>query len=85
VLVAVINDGTSESILDRYDEVRRGVFQNVIDPASQANLRRICETDPETVGQTDPFFRSLIEADSATKEKIRGLGQLRVDILTTTA
>ncbi|KAF2651114.1 putative monooxygenase, partial [Lophiostoma macrostomum CBS 122681] len=85
VLIAVINDGTSESILDKYDEVRRGVFQNVINPASQANLRRISETDPETVGETDPFFRSLLEADSATKEKIRGLGQLRVDILSTTA
>lgn len=80
-LIAVIKDNASESILDRYDEIRRSIFKSVIDPASQANLRRLCENDPETVKETDPFFKSILNADKDGKEKIRGLGQLRVSIL----
>ncbi|ORY09415.1 putative monooxygenase [Clohesyomyces aquaticus] len=80
-LIAVIKDGVSEAILGKYDEIRRGIFQNVIDPTSQANLRRLCETDPDTVRETDPFFRSILQADKTGKEKIRGLGQLRVSLI----
>ncbi|KAF2465089.1 putative monooxygenase, partial [Lindgomyces ingoldianus] len=79
-LIAVIKDGMSESILEKYDEIRRSVFKNVIDPTSQANLRRLCESDAETVRETDPFFRNILGADKVEKEKIRGLGQLRVSL-----
>lgn len=80
-LIAVLKEGKADTILDRYDEVRRGVFKNVIDPTSQANLRRLCETDPETVKETDPFFRSILGADKTEKEQIRGLSQLRVSLI----
>lgn len=80
-LIAHINDGYPESILDRYDEVRRGVFHDYINPISQANLRRLKDTDPDTVRETDPFFQSLVAADSSKSEKIRGNRQLRIPIL----
>lgn len=80
-LTVVLTKGHNESILDKYAQVRRDVFLNVINPASQGNLRRLWKTDPETVGDTDPFFRSLRESDPAAKEKMRGLGELRIDIL----
>ncbi|KAF2258414.1 putative monooxygenase [Lojkania enalia] len=79
-LIATIKDGVADSILDKYSEIRRGIFKNVIDPASQANLRRLCENDPETVAETDPFFRMILKADQNQKEKIRGLGQLRFSL-----
>ena len=80
-LTMVLTKGYDESILDKYAQVRRDVFLNVINPVSQANLRRLWKTDPETAGDTDPYFRSLRESDPATKEKMRRLGELRVDIL----
>lgn len=79
-LIAVIRDGMVDVILTTYSDVRRGIFKNVIDPMSQANLRRLCENDPETVKDTDPFFRSILNADQAGKDKIRGIGELRVDL-----
>lgn len=80
-LTAVLTKGHDESVLDKYAKVRRDVFQNIINPASQGNLKRLWEADPETVGETDPFFRSLRETNPAVKAKIRGLGELRVDIM----
>ncbi|KAF2730755.1 putative monooxygenase [Polyplosphaeria fusca] len=80
-LVAVLKQGINEDILNRYAQVRRDVFKKVIDPASQGNLLRLWKADPETVGDTDPFFRILREADPTAREKVRGLGELRVDIL----
>lgn len=80
-LIAYINDGYPESILDKYDEVRRGVYNDFINPTSQANLRRLKDTDPETVKDTDPFFRNVLGADAHEMEKLRGYRQLRVPIL----
>lgn len=82
-LVATIKDGVPDNVLDKYNEIRRGIFQNVIDPASQANLRRLCDNDPETAAETDSFFKSILQADKDEKERIRGLGQLRVSVIDT--
>lgn len=48
---------------------------------SQANLRRLFDSDPDTLRETDPFFKSLLDADGKQKEKSRGLGMLRVEIV----
>lgn len=61
--------------------MRRDVFLNIVDPISQANLRRLFESDPDTLRETDPFFKSLLEADGKQKEKARGLQMLRVEIV----
>ncbi|KAL2221986.1 hypothetical protein M432DRAFT_204102 [Thermoascus aurantiacus ATCC 26904] len=80
-LIARINDNYPDSILDKYAQVRRDVFLNIVDPISQANLRRLFESDPDTLRETDPFFKSLLEADGKQKEKARGLQMLRVEIV----
>ena len=58
VLIATINDRVPGDILDKYSKARRDVFINVVDPATQANLRRLYENDPDTVGDTDPSFEA---------------------------
>ncbi|KAJ9291305.1 hypothetical protein DTO021C3_1105 [Paecilomyces variotii] len=80
-LSATINDKAPDSILDRYSEVRRDIFLKVIDPASQANIRRLYENDPEAIIRTDPFLRAVHSADEKEKEKMRGMQTLRVELL----
>ncbi|KIW72481.1 hypothetical protein PV04_00669 [Phialophora macrospora] len=80
VLVAVMNEGKSEKLLDRYSELRRKVFLELVDPRSQANVRRISQTDPDTVGQTDPFLK-LLNDPAIDKTKLRGLEDLYVDVM----
>jgi hypothetical protein len=53
---------TDDSILERWAEVRKDKWHNVVDPVSSANLRRLCKFDPNTVGQTDEFFVLLEKA-----------------------
>ncbi|KAL1857733.1 hypothetical protein Plec18170_002957 [Paecilomyces lecythidis] len=82
-LIAIINDGVPDSILDKYSEVRRDIFRQVIDPTSQANIRRLYENDPDSILETDPFLRVIHSADEKEKEKLRGLQTLRVELLRT--
>lgn len=79
-LIDRICHNAPDNILDKYSEVRRAVFQNVVDPTAQANLRRLCESDPATVGETDPFLRSILAADIKERQKIRGLRSMRVEL-----
>ena len=80
VLVAVIKQGKSETLLDSYAEKRKKVFQEVVDPRSQANVRRISQNDPDTVGQTDPLLKMLNDP-AIDKTKLRGLGDLYIDVM----
>lgn len=54
-------------ILDKYDEARRQVFRDIVDPISSANLRRIWN-EPESIRWTDPFFNKARRA--ATEPEI---------------
>lgn len=57
-----IHDGKARlDILDKYDEVRRGIYNNVIDPISSSNLRRLWQ-DPAAIRDTDPFFNMVRKA-----------------------
>ncbi|KAJ9605068.1 hypothetical protein H2200_010458 [Cladophialophora chaetospira] len=80
VLLAVMKDGKSETLLDRYSELRQKVFREIVDPRSQANVRRISQTDPDTVGQTDPFL-SMLNDPAIDKSKLRGLDDLYIDVM----
>ena len=80
VLVAIMNEGKSEALLDRYSELRRKVFRELVDPRSQANVRRISENDPDTVAQTDPFLM-MLSGPATDKTKLKGLEDLYVDVM----
>ncbi|RFU29318.1 hypothetical protein B7463_g7022, partial [Scytalidium lignicola] len=45
-----------DSILDKYDEVRRAMWHDVIDTVSSDNFRRVSATDPETAREKDPWL-----------------------------
>lgn len=79
-LIAVFTGEATDDILSRYAEVRRKVFLEIVNPTSQANKLRLHSTNPDTVGDTDPFLRALREADTNTKQKIRGHEGLAVDM-----
>ena len=44
-----------ESILDRYNEVRREKYNSIIDPVSSENIRRLWQ-DPERALEEDQFL-----------------------------
>ena len=47
-LVALKNGQTDDSILDKYSEVRRKKWAEIIDPMSRANFRRVCLDEAES-------------------------------------
>lgn len=79
-LTAVYRGEASDDILERYAEIRRRVFLDVVNPTAKANKRRLHESDPDTVGETDPFLRGLREADAEKKQQIRGHAGLAIDM-----
>jgi 2-polyprenyl-6-methoxyphenol hydroxylase-like FAD-dependent oxidoreductase len=79
-LTAHINERLPESILDTYATIRREVFLKLVNPTSQANKRRLHESDPSTVAETDPFLKALREVDADGKQKIRGMEGLWIDV-----
>lgn len=48
-----------KSILDKYDEVRRGLWHSVINPISSSNFLRVSATDPETAAEKDEFLAMI--------------------------
>ncbi len=53
-----------DSILDKYDEVRRGIWHDIVNPASSENMRRLIDLDPETVMEKDPFMKMLKQLET---------------------
>lgn len=66
--------------MDKYSEVRRDVFLNVVNPTTQANIRRLYENDPEKAHETDPFLKKLRAATSSDQQKMRGMRKMAVDM-----
>lgn len=62
-LVGIHKGLADPSILDKYDEVRRKIWHEVINPISTENLRRLFTQDPETAGEKDPFFKMVKQAE----------------------
>lgn len=55
---------TDDSILTKWDEVRREKWHNVINPTSSANLKRLNSVDPEIAVERDEFFALLKKAET---------------------
>ncbi|KAJ5139679.1 hypothetical protein N7448_003087 [Penicillium atrosanguineum] len=52
-----------DSILDKYAEVRKRMWEEVIDPMSRENFRRLHNQDPDKARDNDDFFQTLIKAE----------------------
>ena len=55
---------SDDSILDKYSEVRRKIWSDVIDPASRENLRRPHEQEASTARENDEFFKLCVRAEA---------------------
>ncbi|KUJ09441.1 FAD/NAD(P)-binding domain-containing protein [Mollisia scopiformis] len=56
-----------ESILNKYDEIRRQMWHDVINPVSSSNFLRVSATDPETATVKDEFLKMVDEASRDQK------------------
>lgn len=59
-LYGIYSGQADDSILDKYDEIRREKYRDVIDPISSSNLRRLW--DPDTI-EDDEFIKMVKRAD----------------------
>jgi len=53
-----------DSILDKYSEVRRKIWTDIIDPMSRENFRRLHDQDPDKARENDEFFRLCVKAET---------------------
>jgi hypothetical protein len=83
-LVGIWNNQASPDILDVYDQVRRHKYSEMVDPMSSENLRRMFESDPDTIldpGQDDLMTlckKAENDVDFA-KEMALGINALKYD------
>lgn len=68
--MGIHKDLADDSILDKYAEVRKRIWAEVIDPMSRENFRRLHDQDPDKAHENDEFFRTLI-----LSEKDKGLAR----------
>ncbi|THW34284.1 FAD binding domain-containing protein, partial [Aureobasidium pullulans] len=81
-LVGIYDGQTDDSILDRYDEVRREKYQTVVDPISSENLRRLFDQDPDKALENDEFLKMCKKAEADpdfSKQMQLGVNILRHD------
>ena len=53
-----------DTILDTYSEVQRRKWQELINPLSTANIRRLFEQNPETAMRDDEYLRLIEKAET---------------------
>lgn len=61
-----------ETILDKYSEIRKRIWAEIIDPMSRENFRRLYDQDPTKARENDEFFQLCIkgETDEETAKSI---------------
>ncbi|KAJ5656854.1 hypothetical protein N7507_008804 [Penicillium longicatenatum] len=72
-----------ETILDKYSEIRKRIWAEIIDPISRENFRRLYDQDPTKAREYDEFFQLCVkgETDEETaKSIVLGLDMLRHDM-----
>jgi len=70
-----------DTILDKYDTVRREMWQNVINPVSSDNIKRMYQ-DPELAMEKDEFLQVLSKAEKdpdMMREMIAGINGIKHD------
>ncbi|KAL2848726.1 hypothetical protein BJX68DRAFT_102458 [Aspergillus pseudodeflectus] len=81
-LMGIHTGRASDAILDKYAEIRRKIWVEIIDPMSRENFARLHQ-DAETARENDPFFRLCVKAETdpeLSREIAMGYEKLRVDM-----
>lgn len=75
--MGIHKDLADESILDKYAEVRRRMWTDVIDPMSRENFRRLHDQNPDRARENDEFFQTLVhsEQDKALAKELALVSQ----------
>lgn len=78
-----IHEGVAdESILDKYSEIRRQKYHEMIDPISTANILRLFDQDPDKALEDDQFLQILKRGEDDhdfAREVQLGINQLNHD------
>lgn len=67
-LVGIYTNRADPSILDIYNDVRRKKYQEIVDPISSSNIRRLFGLQPDKALETDEFLQMCKR--SATDPKL---------------
>ncbi|PVH73225.1 FAD/NAD(P)-binding domain-containing protein [Cadophora sp. DSE1049] len=81
-LIGIHNGVANDSILDKYDEIRRQKYLELIDPISTENIRRLFDQDPDKAMETDEFLKlcKKTETDEAfSREFQNGVNGIKYD------
>jgi 2-polyprenyl-6-methoxyphenol hydroxylase-like FAD-dependent oxidoreductase len=62
-LVGIHQGLADDSILDKYAEIRRKVYFDIINPLSRENFERLWDQDPDTAAEKDEFFQICHKAE----------------------
>ena len=63
-MVGIYNGYTDDSILDKYADIRRQKFNDIIDPVSSKNMLRLFTQDPEKALENDDFLKMCKRAEN---------------------
>ena len=65
-LLGIYSGKAGMDILDKYDEVRTGIYRDIIDPLSTTNMNRMSQ-DANTIFETDEFLQTAALAGNDRK------------------
>lgn len=76
-LIGIHSGLADEDILEKYDSVRRGIFQNVVDGITTANLKRIMQDSSQAL-ENDPFLQACRDAAQSPEKAAMLANVMRV-------
>ncbi|KAK3302923.1 uncharacterized protein B0T15DRAFT_402797 [Chaetomium strumarium] len=84
-LVGIHTGQADDSILDKYDEVRRKIWHDIINPVSSENMSRLFKySGPDEAMEKDPFFKMVSRMQNPKEGEDEppnpGLPSLRYDM-----
>ena len=77
-LEGIATGQANEDVLKKYDEMRRQIYANVMDPISSSNFLRISSQEPEKTAQKDEFLALVRQANNnpAVKKQVDEVSDL---------
>lgn len=63
-LVGIYEGQADDTILDKYSDIRRQKYNEIVNPISTQNILRLFDQDPEKALENDEFLQILKRAES---------------------
>ena len=81
-MLGIYEGKADPDILDKYSEMRRKKYQELTDPISQDNIKRLFDQDPDKAMENDAFLQMLKDIEGnveAQQEFLRSPNGLKYD------